>query len=91
MTNETPTVDFETWAHERARHFEWFAESTMPQPGREPKRLTGAMRYAVLGGGKRIRPLLCYAAGQVTGADPKLLVELIIGCLFILSQPKKLL
>ncbi|EHY30324.1 polyprenyl synthetase family protein [Sutterella parvirubra] len=73
MTNETPTVDFETWAHERARHFEWFAESTMPQPGREPKRLTGAMRYAVLGGGKRIRPLLCYAAGQVTGADPKLL------------------
>jgi farnesyl diphosphate synthase len=28
------------------------------------------MRYAVLGGGKRVRPLLAYAAGELTGADP---------------------
>ena len=28
------------------------------------------MRYATLGGGKRIRPLLAYAAGEATGADP---------------------
>ena len=27
------------------------------------------MRYAVLGGGKRVRPLLVFAAGEVTGAD----------------------
>jgi farnesyl diphosphate synthase len=27
------------------------------------------MRYAVLGGGKRVRPLLAFAAGEVTGAD----------------------
>jgi farnesyl diphosphate synthase len=27
------------------------------------------MRYAVLGGGKRVRPLLCHAAGEVFGAD----------------------
>ena len=26
------------------------------------------MRYAVLGGGKRVRPLLAYAAGEATGA-----------------------
>lgn len=68
----TPT-SFEVWMHERQRHFEWFAERTMPTPGREPKRLTGAMRYAVLGGGKRIRPLLCYAAGVVTNAPADLL------------------
>ena len=42
-------------------------------PGREPKRLAGAMRYALLGGGKRIRPLLCYAAGSVTGAPEAVL------------------
>ena len=29
-----------------------------------------AMRYAALGGGKRIRPLLAYAAGEVAAADP---------------------
>jgi farnesyl diphosphate synthase len=28
------------------------------------------MRYAVLGGGKRIRPLLAFAAGELTGAQP---------------------
>ena len=33
-----------------------------------PPRLGEAMRYAVLGGGKRVRPLLVYAAGQLVGA-----------------------
>ncbi len=31
-------------------------------------RLHEAMRYAVLGGGKRVRPLLVHAAGELTGA-----------------------
>jgi farnesyl diphosphate synthase len=29
------------------------------------------MRYSVLGGGKRMRPLLCHAAGEALGADPQ--------------------
>lgn len=33
-----------------------------------PARLHQAMRYAVLGGGKRVRPLLAYAAGAAVGA-----------------------
>jgi farnesyl diphosphate synthase len=33
-----------------------------------PARLHDAMRYATLGGGKRVRPLLTHAAGQLTGA-----------------------
>ncbi len=42
-------------------------------PGREivPQRLHQAMRYAVLGGGKRVRPLLVFAAGEVAAADPE--------------------
>jgi geranylgeranyl pyrophosphate synthase len=28
------------------------------------------MRYATLGGGKRVRPLLAFAAGELTGAAP---------------------
>jgi len=35
-----------------------------------PERLHRAMRYAVLGGGKRVRPLLAFAAGELAGADP---------------------
>src|SRR2546430_7467059 len=36
-----------------------------------PARLHEAMRYAVLGGGKRVRPLLSFAAGEVTAAAPE--------------------
>jgi farnesyl diphosphate synthase len=35
-----------------------------------PEQLHRAMRYAVLGGGKRVRPLLAFAAGELAAADP---------------------
>lgn len=38
-----------------------------------PVELHGAMRYAVLGGGKRLRPLLVYAAGHALGRDDAIL------------------
>jgi geranylgeranyl pyrophosphate synthase len=34
-----------------------------------PEPLLAAMRYSVLGGGKRVRPLLVYASGELVGAD----------------------
>jgi farnesyl diphosphate synthase len=50
------------------------AESALARflPGSDsiPARLHDAMRYATLGGGKRVRPLLAHAAGQLTGATP---------------------
>lgn len=36
-----------------------------------PDRLAAAMRYAVLGGGKRLRPLLVYASAEALGAAPE--------------------
>lgn len=36
-----------------------------------PARLHNAMRYAALSGGKRVRPLLAFAAGELTGAEPE--------------------
>ncbi|MFZ9653230.1 MAG: polyprenyl synthetase family protein [Steroidobacteraceae bacterium] len=53
----------------------------LPDPG--SPRLREAMRYSVLGGGKRLRPLLVYTAGAALGAsaevldDPAAAVELI--------------
>jgi farnesyl diphosphate synthase len=41
----------------------------LPSEATHPARLHQAMRYATLGGGKRIRPLLVYAAGQAVGAS----------------------
>jgi geranylgeranyl diphosphate synthase type II len=36
-----------------------------------PARLAAAMRYSVLGGGKRLRPLLCLMAAEACGGDPE--------------------
>jgi len=45
-------------------------ETWLPDAGTEPAVLHEAMRYAVLGGGKRIRPVLVYAAGKAFGVEP---------------------
>jgi len=43
----------------------------LPSAGQAPEDLHGAMRYAVLGGGKRLRPILVYATGNALGAVPE--------------------
>jgi farnesyl diphosphate synthase len=58
-------------------------ERVLPPADLAPTELHRAMRYAVLGGGKRLRPLLVYAAGQALGCEgpqldaPACAVELI--------------
>jgi farnesyl diphosphate synthase len=42
-------------------------DARLPAGDTRPAALHAAMRYSVLGGGKRIRPLLCYAAGELLG------------------------
>jgi farnesyl diphosphate synthase len=49
--------------------------SFLPAPGKLPARLHEAMRYAVLDGGKRVRPLLVFAAGDLFDAEPELLAR----------------
>ncbi|MGN6788083.1 MAG: polyprenyl synthetase family protein [Rhodanobacteraceae bacterium] len=45
-------------------------DARLPSADARPASLHTAMRYAALGGGKRIRPLLCYASGEVLGVAP---------------------
>ncbi|MCX8005767.1 MAG: polyprenyl synthetase family protein [Burkholderiaceae bacterium] len=66
-------VSLARWMQERLTRFETCAEAALPPPGRRPQRLHEAMRYAVLGGGKRVRPLLVYAAGEWAGAEAAVL------------------
>jgi farnesyl diphosphate synthase len=53
------------------RRTETALERWLPSAHTAPARLHEAMRYSVLGGGKRMRPLLCHAAGEALGADPQ--------------------
>jgi len=46
-------------------------ERVLPAAEDPPSQLSRAMRYAVLGGGKRLRPVLVYAVGSACGAAPE--------------------
>jgi len=56
---------------DRQDRIEKTLDALLPAPERAPARLHAAMRYAVLGGGKRVRPLLAYGAGELSAADPR--------------------
>ncbi len=61
-------TDFSAWTQACQARIERVLAEWLPPSDIAPKRLHEAMRYAVLGGGKRVRPLLAFAAGEVTGA-----------------------
>ena len=63
--------DFQDWARTVALDMERTLENLLPAANTAPIRLHDAMRYATLGGGKRVRPMLAFAAGLVTQADPE--------------------
>ncbi len=62
-------VDFQGWVAAHQTRFEEVLRGLLPQAEIAPQRLHEAMRYAVLDGGKRVRPLLAFAAGELAGAE----------------------
>jgi farnesyl diphosphate synthase len=66
VTTDQP--DFARFATDCQRRIEATLENVLPSGDTYPGRLHQAMRYAVLDGGKRVRPLLVYAAGQAVRA-----------------------
>jgi farnesyl diphosphate synthase len=60
--------DFSSWVSTRQSLFEVVLKRLLPQAEATPQRLHAAMRYSVLDGGKRVRPLLAYAAGELSNA-----------------------
>jgi len=61
--------EFAAWMQGCQARMESVLSEWLPPASIAPQRLHEAMRYAVLGGGKRVRPLLAFAAGEVAGAD----------------------
>lgn len=61
--------EFQSWASAHQSRFEEVLRHLLPQPEVVPQRLHQAMRYAVLEGGKRVRPLLAFAAAELMGAS----------------------
>jgi farnesyl diphosphate synthase len=75
---EQPADGLALWMNQQGQRVELALEAVLPalgqaRPGLGGGGLLDAMRYAVLGGGKRVRPLLVYAAGEISGAAPDVL------------------
>jgi farnesyl diphosphate synthase len=60
--------DFQAWMGDVQARIEAALARLLPPAHMAPARLHEAMRYATLEGGKRVRPLLAFAAGEVAGA-----------------------
>jgi len=63
---EAPLAGFMAQCQER---LEKSLDAWLPPASTLPATLHEAMRYTVMGGGKRIRPVLVYASGQAVGAS----------------------
>lgn len=67
------SIPFADWMAATQARVEAALARQLPGSDRTPQRLHEAMRYATLGGGKRVRPLLAFAAGELTGATAEAL------------------
>lgn len=81
--NKTNSASFNQTLDRYRERVERELDAWLPTANIHPARLHEAMRYCVLGGGKRIRPVLVYAAGEALGVPasrldaPACAVELI--------------
>ncbi|MDR1462397.1 MAG: polyprenyl synthetase family protein, partial [Azoarcus sp.] len=64
-------MKFTDWSTYIQQRTETALQAILPAADLTPDRLHEAMRYAVLGGGKRARALLVHAAGGLTHACPE--------------------
>jgi len=71
-------VDLAAHLEAERRRIDEALDRLLPPEGAWPARLHAAMRYAVFGGGKRVRPILARAACRAAGGDPDLVLE--AGC-----------
>jgi farnesyl diphosphate synthase len=63
--------EFQAWMGGVQTRMEAVLARLLPAAHVAPARLHEAMRYATLEGGKRVRPLLAFAAGEVSRAAPE--------------------
>ncbi|MCK4608915.1 MAG: polyprenyl synthetase family protein [Gammaproteobacteria bacterium] len=66
-------MNINTYLAEHCQRINSSLTKYLPESNTTPQKLHAAMRYSVLNGGKRIRPLLLYASGETLGAKPELL------------------
>ncbi|MGK2856109.1 MAG: polyprenyl synthetase family protein [Thermoanaerobaculia bacterium] len=67
---DTPTIGTADWIGRNRALVERALEDFLPRADTPPAVIHEAMRYSVMAGGKRIRPILAIAAAEACGAGP---------------------
>ncbi len=68
LSSTTLTNSLADWMKQSQTHIDTVLADFLPSPKQIPSHLHEAMHYAVVDGGKRVRPLLVYAAGHLFDA-----------------------
>ncbi|MEO6917919.1 MAG: polyprenyl synthetase family protein [Collimonas sp.] len=68
VTTPATELSFAEWMRQVQSDMETALGKLLPAENNTPAKLHQAMRYAVLDGGKRVRPLLVFAAGELFAA-----------------------
>jgi len=62
-------VDITQYLEQQRQRVDQFLEQSLPDSLADPENLYDSMRYSLLAGGKRVRPILTIAAAQALGYD----------------------
>jgi geranylgeranyl diphosphate synthase type II len=68
-------VDFEAFSNRHKPPIDTRLDALLPNERQRPQALHSAMRYAVLSGGKRLRPLIALAAAEALGGSAESAVD----------------
>ncbi len=74
------SVDIEKYLEEKRQLVDRYLETHLPPVGTSPAVLHEAIRYSLLAGGKRIRPILTIAVAEAIGSPPASLLP--VACAF---------
>src|SRR5262245_22959765 len=66
-----PVVDITEYFQQKAARVDQWLDRLLPSGSASPSIIHQAMRYSVFAGGKRLRPILTIAAGEVFGAGER--------------------
>jgi len=69
VTSFRSPVDIHQYLDQQRQRVDRYLEQSLPDSLRDPEKLYESMRYSLLGGGKRVRPILTIAAAQALGYD----------------------
>ena len=68
-------AEFQRWLQRTRREIEKALRASVPPSTTKPSTIHRAMRYSLLAGGKRVRPVLCCAAAEACGASSQDAIE----------------